>query len=750
MYRTTGSNQYGYGGTLYQQGLTSTTYSDTGLTNGTAYSYYVDAVNTSGQGTQSNTISLTPGSAALAAPLLSAQAYSAQVSLSWTAVTGASSYNLYRSTTPGGEGATPYQVGLTSTSYSDGSLTNGTTYYYKVVAVGPGGEGAFSNEASAIPGSTALAAPILKGVASSTQNSLTWSAVSGATSYNLYRTTGSNQYGYGGTLYQQGLTGTTYADTGLTGGTQYNYYVAAVNTSGQGTASNTVSLTPGSTALAAPLLSAQAYSSQVSLTWTTITGAASYNLYRSTTAGGEGSTPYLTGLTGTSSSDSSVTSGTTYYYKVVAVGPGGEGAFSNEASGTPGSTALAAPILKGTTSGTQNALTWSAVSGATSYNLYRTTGSNQYGYGGTLYQQGLTKTTFSDTGLTGGTQYNYYVAAVNTNGQGSQSNTVSLTPGSAALAAPLLTASTTTYTSNGLGSISLSWTAVTGAASYNVYRSTTAGGEGSIPYQVGQTGTSYNDGSLTSGVTYYYKVVAVGPGGEGAFSNEASATVGTAPLVAPSSLTATAASNNGQSIAVAWTAVTGATSYNLYRSTGSVSNYPGYPGSGTLYLTGLTGTSYTDTNVQYGPTYNYYVCAVNAAGQGAQSNTASATLIGFGVTASPASLTITRGTMAAVTFTVTPSGGFTGPITFSGTGLPSGVNAWFYPSASALTPVNRNSGGQIAEYQAGMLSQGISGSISTGLYLAVPASAATGTYTLTISAASGNLTNTVPVTVTIQ
>lgn len=747
LYRSAAGSYYG---TLYKQGLTATSFADSGLTTGTAYSYYVNAVNTSGQGAQSNTVSLTPGSTALAAALLSAQSSgTTSISLSWTTVVGAASYNLYRATTAGGEGATPYQTGLTNTSTSDSGLTSGTTYYYQVVAVGSGGEGASSNETSATPGSTALTAPVLKGVAGATSNALTWSVVSGATSYNLYRSTGGSYYG---TLYQQGLTATTFSDMGLTASTAYTYYVDAVNTNGQGSQSNSVSLTPGSTALAAPLLTASTSSTYISLSWTSLTGATSYNLYRSITAGGEGSIPYKVNVssgTATGFSDSGLTAGTTYYYTVVPVGPGGEGAASNEASATVGANPLAAPILKGVAGATSIVLTWNGIAGATSYNLYRSSG-GYMGYGGTLYKQGLTSTTFSDTGLAAATAYSYYVSAVNISGQGSQSNTITLTPGSAALAAPLLTASTSTYTTNGLGSISLSWTTVTGATSYNVYRSTTAGGEGNIPYQVSQTGTSYNDSSLTSGTTYYYKVVAIGPGGEGAFSNEASATVGTAPLAVPSSLTAIPASNNGQSIAVAWTAVTGATSYNLYRSTGPVSTYPGYPGAGILYLTGLTGTTYADTNVQYGPTYNYYVCAVNAAGQGTQSNTASATLIGFGVSAGPTSLTVMRGTVAAVTFTVTPSGGFTGPVAFSGTGLPSGVSAWFYPSSSVLALVNRNSNGQITEYQAGMLSQGISGGISTSLYLAAPAGAAPGTYTLMISAVSGNLTNTVPVTVTIQ
>src|SRR5262249_34571585 len=57
----------------------------------------------------------------------------------------------YRSTSPGGEVGPPIAAGVTTTSYTDTGLTNGTTYYYKVTAVNKAGESGFSNEASATP-----------------------------------------------------------------------------------------------------------------------------------------------------------------------------------------------------------------------------------------------------------------------------------------------------------------------------------------------------------------------------------------------------------------------------------------------------------------------------------------------------------------------------------------------------------------------------------------------------------------------
>jgi glucan endo-1,3-alpha-glucosidase len=80
---------------------------------------------------------------------LAATAGTGQISLSWSASAGATSYNVYRSTTSNGEGMTAVDTGLTSTSFTDSGLTSGTTYFYKVAAVNNSGTSAQSAEASA-------------------------------------------------------------------------------------------------------------------------------------------------------------------------------------------------------------------------------------------------------------------------------------------------------------------------------------------------------------------------------------------------------------------------------------------------------------------------------------------------------------------------------------------------------------------------------------------------------------------------
>ena len=71
------------------------------------------------------------------------------VNLSWTAGSGANSYNLYRAAESGGEGTNPVVTGITGTSYTDTNLNSGTTYYYQVVAVNGSGPAGYSPEAHA-------------------------------------------------------------------------------------------------------------------------------------------------------------------------------------------------------------------------------------------------------------------------------------------------------------------------------------------------------------------------------------------------------------------------------------------------------------------------------------------------------------------------------------------------------------------------------------------------------------------------
>jgi fibronectin type 3 domain-containing protein len=170
---------------------------------------------------------------------VTATAGNAQVSLTWTSVSGATSYQVKRSVTSG-SGYT--QVGTpTTASFTDTGLTNGTTYYYVVSAVNSAGESANSTEQSATPVLPIPTAPTnVTATAGDTQVNLSWTASANAASYHVKRST-TNGSGY---AQVSAPTGTSFNDTGLTNGTTYYYVVTALNASGESANSSQVSATP--------------------------------------------------------------------------------------------------------------------------------------------------------------------------------------------------------------------------------------------------------------------------------------------------------------------------------------------------------------------------------------------------------------------------------------------------------------------------------------------------------------------------
>ncbi len=133
-------------------GVTSP-YSHTGLANGTSYYYVVTAVYAGGEGAESTQVSAIPqSSVTLTVPTgVSAMARDANNLLSWSAVSGATSYNLYWSTTSGVNKSTGTKIALANRPQAHTGLVNGTVYYYVVTAVSSGGESAESAQVNATP-----------------------------------------------------------------------------------------------------------------------------------------------------------------------------------------------------------------------------------------------------------------------------------------------------------------------------------------------------------------------------------------------------------------------------------------------------------------------------------------------------------------------------------------------------------------------------------------------------------------------
>ncbi len=131
------------------QSVTAARATLSGLTNGSAYFFTVQAVNAAGTSATSSEVSATvlPAQPVGAA----ASAGNGSVTFSWSAAAGAVSYEVFEVTAPGTEAATPVQSGVTATSVTVTGLTNGKPYYFYVEAVDPGGSSLPSAQVSATP-----------------------------------------------------------------------------------------------------------------------------------------------------------------------------------------------------------------------------------------------------------------------------------------------------------------------------------------------------------------------------------------------------------------------------------------------------------------------------------------------------------------------------------------------------------------------------------------------------------------------
>ena len=172
----------------------------------------------------------------------------------------------------------------------------------------------------------------------------------------------------------------------------------------------------------------------------------------------------------------------------------------------PTSTGPSAPILaapaNGATGVTAPTLTWQSAAGATSYNVF---------FGTTSPPPQVTTTTgttYTPSGLSSGVIYYWSVTAVNASGSASSAIWSFTTAPVVAPSAPVLTSPASGATSVALAP-TLTWQASSGAAAYNVFFGTV-----SPPPLVVQTEvTAYATGALSPGVTYYWSVTAVNPGG---------------------------------------------------------------------------------------------------------------------------------------------------------------------------------------------------------------------------------------------
>ncbi len=454
----------------------------------------------------------------------------AQVTLNWNKVSNAAAYNIYWSTTSGVTPANGTKIPKVTTPYTQTKLTNGTTYYYVVTAIDNSGESAPSSQVSATPSgsggyNTLPASPTgVTATAGNGQITISWGTVTGATSYNVYDSTSS-----GGPYTKVGsATNPNYTVTGLNNGTIYYFVVTAVNSYGEsGYSAPAVFATPtsgGSGLPAAPTGLTVEYVStygELFVSWNPVAGASTYNIYFSTTAGTEKTSGIeITGISRTSYvGPQNLTIGVTYYFVVTAVNSYGESSPSSEVSIVAGTPVQPYMVTAASDcSGNVTIIWYDLDPSVTYYNVYYSTTSGAEQTSG-LKISGVTNTSTTIPGLTKGTAYYFVVTSVNSYGESTPSYEVRVIAGSP----PPPTGVTATAEN---AQITINWSSVSCAASYNIYWSTTSGVTPQTGIEITNATSPYLQTGLTKGVAYYYVITAVNSYGEGAPSQEVYAIAG--------------------------------------------------------------------------------------------------------------------------------------------------------------------------------------------------------------------------------
>ena len=512
----------------------TTPYTQTGLKDGNTYYYVVTAINNSGESAPSSQVSATPSAPSSSAPPTAptgvvASPGNAQLVINWNTVTGATSYNIYWSTTSGVTTVNGTKIANVTSPYTQTGLTNGTVYYYIVTAVNSYGESSASTQVSATPSATGIPPVAPTGVITTPGNgqvTISWNTVIGAASYKIYDSTTSG----GPYTYVNSATSNNYTVSGLSNGTIYYFVITAVNSYGESVYSTEVFAAPSSGGTGVPAaptgVMVQYMSGLLFVSWNPVTNASSYNIYFSTTSGTEKTGgKVITGTTGTVYFGlQALTAGVTYYFVVTAVNSYGESAPSSEVSIVAGMPISPNSVTAASDCSGNVTIAWyDWDSSITSYNVYYSTTAGTEQTSGQKIS-GVTNTTTTITGLTKGTTYYFVVTAVNSVGESAPSPEVSVIAGSP----PPPTGVTAT---SGNAQVTINWSSVSCATSYNIYWATISGVSPQNGIQIASVTSPYLQTGLTNGVAYYYVVTAVNSYGEGAPSQEVHAIAGAYPYV---------------------------------------------------------------------------------------------------------------------------------------------------------------------------------------------------------------------------
>lgn len=324
---------------------------------------------------------------------------------------------------------------------------------------------------------------------------VSWGKISGASNYEVWKATGSGSWSKVITTSK-----TSYVDKSIAYGKTYKYKVKAVGTSNglerKSSFSSYKSKKISTIYKPGTVIAKSSGYKSIKITWSRSYPAKGYEIYRATSKNGTyKKIKTITSGSTLSYTNTGLTTGKTYYYKIRAVSGSKKSSFTSKVSAAP---KLATPTMQTSASATKNTITikWNKVSGASGYVIYRkSSSSSSWTKVGTV-TSGST-TTYKNKSVSG--SYYYSVKAYRTvNGKkvySSRSETVrlrTLKPTSI---------SVSQYGDEFIDKIS--WNKVTGATGYQVYMK--KGENGSWSRVTTTTSTSCKQ-DVTHGVYYYWKV----------------------------------------------------------------------------------------------------------------------------------------------------------------------------------------------------------------------------------------------------
>lgn len=519
-----------------------------------------------------------------------------QLTISWPSVADATGYQLIRKTD-----LTEVMLSVSTTinstvTYTDTGLSSYVQYAYKLSIVNSTGPSVYSGQSNVVrtlPGDPTKVTNISMTVVTTNSARINWTAATGqVTKYSVTvveTSSGVSKYSNASVS-----SSSTYVDTGavLSVGKAHTVTITTFNESGN--ISETASLTTVLDAPSAPVITTPATAqTSLSISWNSVSGATSHKLKRYTSAGNTSlpvnSSPYA---------DSGLDAKTEYWYTLIATNAGGDSAespISNKVKTLANKVAAPTTVTGTVTGSTTISVSWSSVTDADSYIVYRYPGNTSLG----------TQTSpYTAASLTQNTEYQFAVSSVTTGGESSQSTASSaVTTWYTKPNAP-----TSVYVSDSgktQTQFSVFWTAPTTPPPVDFYKAeATASGKTTRSSTVAATSTDTIITGLDADTTYTVIVYSINNNSEkGVSSSTTGTTLPNAPAKPAKPTTASVLYN---SITVNWTAVAISTGYDISRKVGT--------GAATVVKTDATGTTWTDSDISPSTDYIYYITAKNSGG----------------------------------------------------------------------------------------------------------------------------------------